>query len=145
MASQLTILFNIFPTHIFPSHKLIPNLLKRSVIYRELKNLLPSFQAFYGNLSAVDLHGYLPNVEWDIESTTAEHHRIFYTCCPDDKYSDLTFSLVLARQWRFYSMFLLLPAIILSCMSLMIFCIPPGRPDRTGLGKLDDCVLTEQD
>lgn len=52
-----------------------------------------------------------------------------------DYSSDLSYELVLRRRPAFFARFMLLPVIFLSTMVMMIFWIPPQRPDRTGLGE----------
>ncbi|ELT88707.1 hypothetical protein CAPTEDRAFT_202053 [Capitella teleta] len=49
-------------------------------------------------------------------------------------YCDLTYEIVLRRRPVYFARFMLLPIIILSCLVLVIFWIPPQRTDRTGLG-----------
>ena len=95
----------------------------------------PLLQIFMDNKEMFLLHQLLPNIEWVITNTSAVRNEVTYECCPE-KYVDLTFCLVITRQWGFFFKFMLLPAALLSCLTLVIFWIPPMRPDRTGLGKL---------
>ena len=78
----------------------------------------------------------MPNVEWNITKTHAVRNVELYNCCPAEQYVDLTFYILITRQWGFFFKFMLLPTLLLSCLSLSIFWIPPMRPDRTGLGSI---------
>ena len=93
------------------------------------------WQAFVDGIQDIQTPLYTQNIEWTIVNTSAVRHAELYPCCPNETYVDLTFTLVIKRQWKFYFNFLLLPSLILSVMSTFVFWIPPTRPDRTGLGK----------
>jgi hypothetical protein len=58
----------------------------------------------------------------------------YYDCC-DEPYVTLTFTLALKRKLVFSSFILTLPCIFLACMTLVVFWLPPERPDRTSLGE----------
>ena len=47
----------------------------------------------------------------------------------------LSFELHMQRKMVFSSYILTLPCVFLACLTLVVFCLPPERPDRTGLGK----------
>jgi hypothetical protein len=82
------------------------------------------------------LDGYIMNTEWDLVGNRVQLNEIKYSCC-EDLFSDLTFEIVLRRRPVYFARFMLLPIIILSCLVLVIFWIPPQRPDRTGLGLIN--------
>ncbi len=48
----------------------------------------------------------------------------------------LSFTLELQRKVTFSSYILTLPCIFLAALTLVVFWLPPDRPDRTGLGNL---------
>ena len=52
-----------------------------------------------------------------------------------ENFTDMTFHMTLKRRSEFYVRLLLLPLILLSVISPVIFWIPPSRPDRTNMGK----------
>ena len=90
---------------------------------------------FYEGLADVDTREYIDSSEWDILRTSARHHVRYYPCCDDEPYPDLTFNLTLRRRTAFYVYVLILPSVLLSSLTLVLFWIPPQRPDRTSLGK----------
>ena len=83
----------------------------------------------------VDLREYIPSSEWDVLNTSATRHIRRYPFFDTDPYPELIFSLTLKRQSTFYIYLLVLPCILLSCLTLVLFWIPPQRPDRTAVGK----------
>lgn len=72
--------------------------------------------------------------QWAIERTIAERQVL-----PDDDnngphFSVLTYTLELKRNLVFASYILTLPCVFLACLTLVVFWLPPDRPDRTALG-----------
>jgi nicotinic acetylcholine receptor len=78
--------------------------------------------------------GYIPNSEWEITGNSATRNVVKYSCCAEE-YADLTFTIRMKRNSGFYLRVLLLPTLLLSVMVLIMFWIPPQRPDRTSLGE----------
>lgn len=58
-----------------------------------------------------------------------------YTCCPDEPYVDLSFTIVFRRRSTFYNYILILPCILLTSLTLVLFWIPPESPAKMMLGK----------
>lgn len=74
------------------------------------------------------------STEWDIIGKSEQRKIQYYDCCPQP-YVTLIFTLTLKRKLVFSSFILTLPCIFLACMTLVVFWLPPERPDRTSLGK----------
>ena len=66
---------------------------------------------------------------------TVEERKIQYYDCCVEPWVTLTFSLQMKRKLVFSTFILTLPCIFLAFMTLVVFWLPPERPDRTGLGK----------
>lgn len=104
--------------------------------------------AFYDELVDFDTREYIDSSEWTIVRTAAEHNVRLYPCCEDEPYPDITFYLTIKRRTAFYIYVLILPSVLLSFLTLVLFWIPPQRPDRTSLGQyglqqnysIKDCV-----
>ena len=90
---------------------------------------------FLGNSSDIDMGEFMPSSEWDILSSEGRRRVRRYTCCGDDPYPELIYFITIKRRTAFYIVVLILPCILLSCLTLVMFWFPPQRPDRTGLGK----------
>ncbi len=52
-----------------------------------------------------------------------------------EKMDRLTYQIVLRRKLVFFTYILLLPCIFLTMLTMVIFWLPPERPDKTTLGK----------
>ncbi|ELT96539.1 hypothetical protein CAPTEDRAFT_52979, partial [Capitella teleta] len=89
---------------------------------------------FYDGLEDLDDREYIDSSEWGILSTSAKHSVKYYPCCGDEPYPDITFFLTVKRRTAFYVYVLILPSVLLSFLTLVLFWIPPQRPDRTSLG-----------
>ncbi|KAK2141523.1 hypothetical protein LSH36_1087g00002 [Paralvinella palmiformis] len=90
--------------------------------------------AFYDGLKDMDIREYVSSSEWIVMGTEARYHVRYYPCCGSESYPDITFYLTMKRKTAFYVYVLILPSVLLSCLTLILFWIPPQRPDRTGLG-----------
>jgi len=57
----------------------------------------------------------------------------YYSCC-SEPYPDLTFTVSLRRVAAFYNYVLVLPCVLLSFLTLVIFWLPPESPAKMMLG-----------
>ena len=72
---------------------------------------------------------YRHGCEWDI--TNASTHIVE----EEGGFIIIQINIYLTRKLVFSSYILTLPCIFLAFLTLVVFCLPPERPDRTGLGK----------
>ena len=84
--------------------------------------------AFENNTAAVNTSYYIDNSEWDLVATGATRDSEVFN------WHDLTFYVVLRRRPGFYVYVLIVPSLLLSILTPLLFAIPPSRPDRTTLG-----------
>jgi len=89
---------------------------------------------FFNNDSAVDISDYVPSNEWALVGNPAEKHIKYYNCCIEP-YPDLTFTVRLKRIAVFYNYILVLPCVLLSFLTLVIFWLPPESPAKMMLGE----------
>ncbi|XP_067928956.1 neuronal acetylcholine receptor subunit alpha-10-like isoform X2 [Watersipora subatra] len=89
--------------------------------------------AFYQDLPAIDLTNYVASNEWDVIGHPARKNIIRYPCCAAP-YPDLTFTLIVRRQVAFYSYILILPCVLLSLLTMVLFWLPPESPAKMQLG-----------
>ncbi len=89
---------------------------------------------FFDDLDAVDLNDYIESNEWDVLANPAAKNVKYYPCCVEP-YPDLTFSLKLRRKVAFYNYILILPCVLLSSLTLVLFWLPPESPAKMVLGK----------
>lgn len=90
---------------------------------------------FFDSLIDIDLREYIASSEFDVINTSAALHVRVYPCCGDEPYPDLTFYVSIRRKAAFHIYVLILPSVLLSFLTLVLFWIPPQRPDRTSLGR----------
>ena len=77
---------------------------------------------------------YKESSEWDILNTIAEK-KVLPSVNDSSSYAVLTFELHMKRRLVFSSYMLTLPCVFLACLTLVVFWLPPDRPDRTALGE----------
>ncbi|XP_050391652.1 neuronal acetylcholine receptor subunit beta-3 isoform X2 [Patella vulgata] len=89
--------------------------------------------AVLDNATEIDLSEYVPSNSWTIIRSPAVRNVVTYTCCPVP-YVDLTFTLVFQRSSTFYNYILILPCVLLTSLTLVLFWIPPESPAKLMLG-----------
>lgn len=60
-------------------------------------------------------------------------HEVFYDCCAEP-YPDVTFVVTLRRRTLFYALNLLIPCVLLSSMTLLVFLLPANSGEKISLG-----------
>ena len=89
---------------------------------------------FYDDLEEVDLNDYIESNEWQVMEHPARKNTKKYPCC-NEPYPDLTFRLKLRRKVAFYNYILILPCVLLSSLTLVLFWLPPESPAKMVLGQ----------
>lgn len=84
-------------------------------------------------MKEADVSGYMPNGEWDLLEVPGERHEVFYDCCAEP-YPDVTFVVTLRRRTLFYALNLLIPCVLLSSMTLVVFLLPANSGEKISLG-----------
>ncbi|XP_075868565.1 neuronal acetylcholine receptor subunit alpha-7-like isoform X2 [Nelusetta ayraudi] len=84
-------------------------------------------------MKAADVSGYMPNGEWDLLEVPGGRHEVFYDCCAEP-YPDVTFIVTLRRRTLFYALNLLVPCVLLSSMTLLVFLLPANSGEKISLG-----------
>jgi hypothetical protein len=94
---------------------------------------------FYDDLESVDITDYIESNEWALLEYPAIKNVKIYPCC-SEPYPDLTFTLKLKRIAAFYNYILILPCVLLSSLTLVIFWLPPESPAKMMLGKIPSAL-----
>jgi len=94
-----------------------------------------NLELLYEGEEGFDLTEYIENNEWSIYHSSAKRNVIKYLCCPGEPFVDITFYLNIRRQPAFYNYILILPCILLSSLTLVLFWLPPESPAKMQLGK----------
>ncbi|KAK6170294.1 hypothetical protein SNE40_018716 [Patella caerulea] len=88
---------------------------------------------FYENKNYIDLTEYVPSNAWTIIDVPGKRNVHIYSCCPEP-YVDLTYDLVFQRKATLYNYILILPCVLLTSITLVLFWIPPESPAKMQLG-----------
>ncbi len=93
-------------------------------------------QSYISGLDLSTFHSDFKDVsQWAIERTVAERQVLPESEELGPQYAVLTYTLELKRNMVFASYILTLPCVFLACLTLVVFWLPPDRPDRTSLGE----------
>ncbi|XP_046875827.1 cholinergic receptor, nicotinic, alpha 11 [Hypomesus transpacificus] len=84
-------------------------------------------------MSDADISGYMPNGEWDLVAVPGTRGEQFYDCCKEP-YPDVTFVITIRRRTLYYALNLLIPCVLLSSMTLLIFVLPADSGEKISLG-----------
>ncbi|XP_057683232.1 cholinergic receptor, nicotinic, alpha 11 isoform X2 [Corythoichthys intestinalis] len=84
-------------------------------------------------MNDADISGYMPNGEWDLIGVPGTRNEIFYDCCKEP-YPDVTFNVTIRRRTLYYALNLLIPCMLLSSMTLLIFVLPADSGEKISLG-----------
>ena len=71
-----------------------------------------------------DLLKYIESGEWKLVAAPVRRNVHKYTCCPE-RYPDITFDFVIHRRSLFYLTNLILPLVVISCLIIFVFTLPP--------------------
>ncbi|XP_062608981.1 neuronal acetylcholine receptor subunit alpha-10-like [Saccostrea cucullata] len=83
--------------------------------------------------SEVDLTNYVVNGEWVLISVRVQRNVVQYTCCPEP-FPDVTFFVHIRRRTLYYMYNVIFPCIMMSALTLLVFCLPPDSGEKIALG-----------
>ena len=81
----------------------------------------------------MDLSNFVDNGEWELMAVKVRRNVVTYNCC-DEPFPDVTFFVHLRRRIKYYFMNIIIPCIILSCLCLAGFLLPPESGEKITLG-----------
>nr|QQY02523.1 nicotinic acetylcholine receptor alpha subunit-2 [Cryptocotyle lingua] len=81
----------------------------------------------------VDLSEYSPNGEFHLKSASVRRFAQRYECCDYD-FIDIKMNIRLQRRALYYVFNLIVPCLLISGMSLMVFMLPPDAGEKISLG-----------
>ncbi|CAF0965198.1 unnamed protein product [Rotaria sordida] len=82
---------------------------------------------------AIELSNYVPNGEWDLVDTSYQVNIVRYACCPEP-FPDITFYVRIRRRILYYLYSVVFPCVMLSILTLLVFCLPPESGEKIALG-----------
>ncbi|KAL0191813.1 hypothetical protein M9458_014511, partial [Cirrhinus mrigala] len=72
---------------------------------------------------SADRMDYWESGEWAISSAVATYNLKKYECCPE-VYADITYSFIIRRLPLFYTINLIVPCLLISCLTVLVFYLP---------------------
>lgn len=89
---------------------------------------------FYEGKNFIDMVEYKTSAAWLILDCPGYRYEKRYTCCPGLFYPSLEYQLVFQRRSALYNLILILPCVLLTSITLILFFIPPESPAKMMLG-----------
>uniref|UniRef100_H3A283 Cholinergic receptor nicotinic alpha 2 subunit n=2 Tax=Latimeria chalumnae TaxID=7897 RepID=H3A283_LATCH len=80
----------------------------------------------------VDLRDYWESGEWAIVHAVGTYNTKKYDCC-FEIYSDITYSFIIRRLPLFYTINLIIPCLLISCLTVLVFYLPSGCGEKITL------------
>ncbi|XP_070542900.1 neuronal acetylcholine receptor subunit alpha-2-like [Ptychodera flava] len=80
----------------------------------------------------VDLEDYWESGEWDILDSPGTKNTMKYPCC-EEIYTDITFNFVIRRKPLFYTVNLIIPCVLISFLSVLVFYLPSDCGEKISL------------
>jgi len=77
---------------------------------------------------------FVPNKAWTVLEAPGARNVKLYACCPDAPYIDITYRISFRRSATFYTYILILPCVLLTTLTLVLYWIPPESPTKMSLG-----------
>ena len=81
----------------------------------------------------VDLSNYVENGEWELVEISVQRNVVFYACCPEP-FPDVTFVIHIRRRTLYYMYNVIFPCIMMSALTLLVFCLPPDSGEKITMG-----------
>ena len=70
------------------------------------------------------------NGEWELTGVPIKRNVVYYACCPDYPYVDITFKIQLRRRYLFYIINLVIPNFLITLLAFLSFLIPVDSGER---------------
>lgn len=77
---------------------------------------------------------YTSDGEWDMKSVTVESNSEIYPDAPGISYYDVTYMIQISRRSNYYVFNLILPCILLSAITTLVFILPADSGEKVSLG-----------
>ncbi|KAG9331190.1 hypothetical protein JZ751_019904, partial [Albula glossodonta] len=82
--------------------------------------------------SSVDQKDYWESGEWVIVNAVGRYNIKKYECCAEI-YSDITYSFIIRRLPLFYTINLIIPCLLISCLTVLVFYLPSDCGEKITL------------
>ncbi|KAJ8333325.1 hypothetical protein SKAU_G00422210 [Synaphobranchus kaupii] len=82
--------------------------------------------------ATVDLKDYWESGEWAIVKAVGTYNTKKYDCC-HEVYSDITYAFIIRRLPLFYTINLIIPCLLISCLTVLVFYLPSDSGEKITL------------
>ncbi|KAK2108789.1 Acetylcholine receptor subunit alpha [Saguinus oedipus] len=84
-----------------------------------------------------DLSNFMESGEWVIKESRGWKHWVFYSCCPDTPYLDITYHFVMQRLPLYFIVNVIIPCLLFSFLTGLVFYLPTdsGGIQKQPVGK----------
>ncbi|XP_059151414.1 neuronal acetylcholine receptor subunit alpha-7-like [Physella acuta] len=80
-----------------------------------------------------DISNFIRNGEWMLIGVPVKRNVLAYECCPEF-YIDLTFTIHIRRRTLYYGFNIIIPCVLISSLTLLLFILPPDAGEKISLG-----------
>ncbi|XP_043915084.1 neuronal acetylcholine receptor subunit alpha-7-like [Protopterus annectens] len=84
-------------------------------------------------MADADISAYISNGEWDLVGVPGKRNELYYECCKEP-YPDVTYTITMRRRTLYYGLNLLVPCVLISGLSLLVFLLPADSGEKISLG-----------
>ncbi|KAL3308902.1 hypothetical protein Ciccas_012560 [Cichlidogyrus casuarinus] len=95
---------------------------------------------YFEQLPSLDMQFYQENAEWKVVEHKGAFTESRYPCCIEP-FPDISFYIILERKSTWNVIILIVPCLLLSMLTLVLFWLPPETPAKMVLGELLLLVL----
>ncbi|KAK3605658.1 hypothetical protein CHS0354_032616 [Potamilus streckersoni] len=88
---------------------------------------------YMDNEAGGDTTTFIRNGEWDLTGVPGVKNVKTYQCCPE-RYIDITYTIHIRRRTLYYGFNIIIPCLLISSMSLLLFMLPPDAGEKISLG-----------
>ncbi|XP_035985806.1 acetylcholine receptor subunit alpha isoform X3 [Fundulus heteroclitus] len=80
-----------------------------------------------------DLSNFMESGEWVLKDYRSWKHWVFYTCCPDTPYLDITYHFLMLRLPLYFIVNVIIPCMLFSFLTGLVFYLPTDSGEKMTL------------
>ncbi|XP_041495540.1 acetylcholine receptor subunit alpha-like [Microtus oregoni] len=80
-----------------------------------------------------DLSNFMESGEWVIKEARGWKHWVFYSCCPNTPYLDITYHFVMQRLPLYFIVNVIIPCLLFSFLTSLVFYLPTDSGEKMTL------------
>ncbi|XP_067890673.1 acetylcholine receptor subunit alpha [Heterodontus francisci] len=80
-----------------------------------------------------DLSTFMESGEWVMKDYRGWKHRVYYTCCPDTPYLDITYHFIMQRLPLYFVVNVIIPCLLFSFLTGLVFYLPTDSGEKMTL------------